>query len=38
MHVDVMPIEVLGMGLGTVDVCPSKGMSRAGSVEIVDSN
>jgi hypothetical protein len=38
MHVEVMLVEVLGVGLGAVDVCPSLGMSRARSVEIVDSN
>jgi hypothetical protein len=38
MHVEVMPVEVLGVGLGAVDVCPSLGMSKVGSVEIVDSN
>jgi hypothetical protein len=38
MHVEIMPVEVLGVGLGVVDVCPSLGMSRAGSVETVDSN
>ncbi len=38
VHVEVMLVEVLGVGLGAVDVCPSLGMSRAGSVETVDFN
>jgi hypothetical protein len=38
MHLEVMPVKVLGVGLGGVDVCPSLGMSRARSVETVDSN
>jgi hypothetical protein len=38
MHVEVMHVEVLGVGLGAVDVCPSLGMSRAESVETMDSN
>jgi hypothetical protein len=38
MHVEVMPVEVLKVGLGAVYMCPSLGMSRAGSVETVDSN
>jgi hypothetical protein len=38
MHVEVMPVEVLKVGLGATCVCPSLGMSKAGSVETVDSN
>jgi hypothetical protein len=38
MHVEVIPIEVLVVGLGAVDVCPSLGISRAGSIEVVDFN
>jgi hypothetical protein len=38
MHVEVMHVEVLKVGLGEVHVCPSLGMSRVGSVEIVDFN
>jgi hypothetical protein len=32
MHVEVISVEVLGVGLGVVDVCPSLGISRAGSI------
>jgi hypothetical protein len=38
MHVEVMHVEVLKVGLGAVDVCPSLGMSRVGSVKTVDFN
>jgi len=38
MHVEVMPVEVMGVGLGAVDGCPSLEVSRAGSVKIVDFN
>jgi hypothetical protein len=38
MHVKVMYVEILGVGLGIVALCPSLGMSRAGSVETVDFN
>ncbi len=38
MHVKVMPVAVLGVGLGVVDVCPFLGMSRVRSVETMDSN
>jgi hypothetical protein len=38
MHVEVMPVEVLKVGLGAACVCPSSGMSRARSVKTVDSN
>jgi hypothetical protein len=38
MHLEVMHVEVLKVGLGAACVCPSLGMSRARSVEIVDSN
>jgi hypothetical protein len=36
MHVEVMPIEVLGVGLRTVGVCLSLGISRIRSMEVVD--
>jgi hypothetical protein len=38
MHEEVIPVEVLVMGLGAVDVCPSLGISKAGSIEAVDFN
>jgi hypothetical protein len=38
MNVEVVPVGALGVGLGLVDVCPFLRMSRAGSVEILDSN
>jgi len=38
MHIEVIPIEVLVVGLGAVDVCPSLGISRAGSIEAMDFN
>jgi hypothetical protein len=38
MHVEVMHVEIRKVGLGVTCVCPSLGMSRAGSVKTVDSN
>jgi len=38
MHEEVIPVEVLVVGLGAVDVCPSLGISRAGSIEAMDFN
>jgi hypothetical protein len=38
MHEEVMLVKVLKVGLGATCVCPSLGMSRAGTVETVDSN
>jgi hypothetical protein len=38
MHVEVIPVGILGVGLGAVDVCPSLGISKAGSIEAVDFN
>jgi hypothetical protein len=38
MHVEVIPVGVLGVGLGTFDVCPYLGISRAGSIGAVDFN
>jgi hypothetical protein len=38
MHVEVIPVEVLVVGLGAVDVRLSLGISRARSIEAMDFN
>jgi hypothetical protein len=38
MHVAIMPVEVMGVGLGVVDVCPYLGISSARSIRVVDLN
>jgi hypothetical protein len=38
MHIEVIPVRVLGVGLGAVDVCPYLGINKAGSIGAVDFN